>query len=199
MSKSKAIKAINDYKDFYTGLVSKRQAILANKDYSDKWKHENLELITTKYWQENDYYKDQVREALNELKSSVSAKRQANLAKSMASAEAVSMIVAGIANNAYTEEMLEDVLAVYKDNPFALSAIRGALLKNDKPEMQSIGIRIPCKKDNVADNLDKINMNLNDLPSINADASKDWNVGFAQNGTTFDGWADYINENIADD
>jgi hypothetical protein len=193
MSKQNAIKAISNYKDFYTATFKQIATLKADKDHTDSWKQPKVEKIMKDFFNQNDLYKSAVKEAIAELAKATDTKRQENIKRGLESAESINMVVNGIKSNSYSVETLNDLIAVYNDNPVALQSLRGALLASNSEDMKTVGASIPQNSDDrVKMNLDRIVNNLTDIPSPTADAKQDFNVGLLQNGTTFDQWISYI-------
>ncbi len=197
MIKSNATKAITNYKDFYTKTASQIAEIRASKNYTDEYKAAAIQKVMDEYRSKCDSYKAKAIDAVNEIKSGFSDKRQAAIKKGLESAEQINLLLTGIANNAYSPDMLKDITASMADNPFALDTIRNALLASDNEELKAFAASIPKNNDNgIMRNLDRISDSLSEVPSPDVDSKNDWNVGFYQNGTTFDGWISYIDGSI---
>lgn len=199
MNKEKALQAIKNYRNYYTDLAHKINTIRADRTHTEKWKSEQIAKLTNDYYANHLTYKDAIRTSVEDIKTGIKTKRQEEIKRGLEASEAVNMIITGINNNAYSPDMLTDVLSVYADNPVALSTIRGALIASSNEDIKMIATHIPqTNNDRVMKNLDKITDALEFIPSVEADGLKDWNAGLYQDGTSFDGWTNYIDENITE-
>lgn len=199
MRKANAIGKIREFGEYYTGVKKKADAIKADKTYSEEFKASQIDHIMAEYNAKSGKYKADMKSAVEAIQDWLTEKRQADLAKGLASAETVNNIINGIKGGVYTGEMMRDLLAIHRDNAYAVSALRSALVASENTEYQSIGIGIPLANDDrIAHNLDRIISGISEIPSPLAteNGSGNWSTGFFQNGTTFDNWCSYIENNV---
>lgn len=197
MSKNDLIKAIQEYRNYYTGLSAKINAVRADKSRMPEWKDEQIAKLLTGYNGKDLAYKQMIREAVEAVKGDLANRRQANIRKGLESAEAVNLIIGGIRSGSYSEQMMNDIIGAYADNPVVLESLRGELLKSNNEPMKIIGASIKQDHgDRITKNLDNIVVALDNIPSVDADGMSDWNAGLYQSGASFDGWLGYVSENI---
>ena len=199
MDKANATKKIKACGEYYTSVKKKIDAIRADQAYSDDFKKSQVAHLMSEYHANIGRYQEEANTAIEALPAGIAEKRQADIAKGLASAETVNNILNGIKGGVYTGEMMRDLVAIHRDNAYATKAIRSALIASESDEYKSIGVGIPLTNDDrVSHNLDRIVQGIKEIPSPleNENGRGNFNVGFYQSGQNFNSWCDYIDNHI---
>lgn len=200
MGKATVLRNINNYKGAYQALTSKVDQVKASKELTNIGKRDRIEKLTELTKEELQKAKTSLIASLEELKGELIVNRRKEVAKGLEDAERINLVVSGIASEAYTTTMIEDMITAFNGNSVALAKIKGALEDSGEVAYHNIAMNIPKDQGNkVVDNLDKIIKTLNAEPTISfteKNQANDFTTQLYWSGATFDEWYRYIEENI---
>ena len=200
MNKATVLRNINNYKGAYQALTSKIDQVKASDKLTNVGKREQIEKMTELTKEELQKAKASLIASLEELKGELIVNRRKEVAKGLEDAERINLVVSGIASEAYTTTMIEDMITAFNGNSVALAKIKGALEDSGEVAYHNIAMNIPKDQGNkVVDNLDKIIKKLNAEPTISfteKNRAQDFGTQLYWSGATFDEWYRYIEENV---